>query len=129
MMSDQTRRRDVVSEKTGEYTPAGEDQGKYRTFTAQQVAEAFDVGVERVHNAFDGEFSLGADGKITSVQAQHLAEIFLGDLPLDGQQAALMNLGAFTPRSDDVEASATPKAPGEQSDKLRKSQDSVKSVS
>jgi hypothetical protein len=129
MMSDETQRRDVVSEKTGEYTPAGEDQGKDRTFTAQQVAEAFDVEVERVHNAFEGEFSLGSDGKITSVQAQELAEIFLGDLPLDGQQAALMTLGAFTPRSDEVEASATPKAPGEQSDKLRKSQDSVKSVS
>jgi hypothetical protein len=128
-MNDETRGRDVVSERTGEYTPAGEDQGKYRSFTAEQVADAFGVEVQRVHNAFAGEYGLSPDGKVSSVQAQALAEIFLGDLPLDGQQAALMTLGAFTPRSDDVEATATPKAPGEQSDKLRPSQESVKSVS
>lgn len=116
---------DVVGAKTGEYTPAGEGQGKYRKFTAKQVADAFGVDESRVHNAFKGEYNLGADGTISSAQAQELAEIFLGDLPLDGQQAALMKLGAFTPRFDDTESTATPKAPGEQSDKLRSSQESV----
>lgn len=128
-MSQQQRSGDVVGARTGEYTPAGEGQGKYRKFTAEQVAKAFDVEVDRVHNAFKGEFGLGPDGQVTSQQAQQLAEIFLGDLPLDGQQAALMTLGAFTPRPDDTEATATPKPPGEQSDKLRDSQDSVKSTS
>lgn len=128
-MSQQSRSSDVVGARTGEYTPAGEGQGKYRKFIAQEVADAFGVDVSRIHNAFEGEFGLGQDGRIDSRQAQHLAEIFLGDLPLDGQQAALMTLGAFTPRSDDTEATATPKAPGEQSDKLRASQDSVRSTS
>lgn len=128
-MSQQSRPGDVVGARTGEYTPAGEGQGRYRKFTAHEVADAFGVDVARVHHAFQGEFGLEADGKITSQQAQQLAEIFLGDLPLDGQQAALMTLGAFTPRPDDTEATATPKAPGEQSDKLRDSQGSVKSTS
>ena len=128
-MSQQSRQDDVVSARSGEYTPAGEGQGKYRKFSAQEVADAFGVEVARVHNAFEGEFGLGRDADIDSRQAQQLAEIFLGDLPLDGQQAALMTLGAFTPRSDDTEATATPKAPGEQSDKLRDSQGSVKSTS
>jgi hypothetical protein len=128
-MSQQSRPDDVVGARTGEYTPAGEGQGKYRKFSAQEVADAFGVDVSRVHNAFEGEFELGSDGRVSSRQAQHLAELFLGDLPLDGQQAALMTLGAFTPRPDDTEATATPKAPGEQSDKLRDSQGSVRSTS
>lgn len=127
-MSQRPEPGDVVSTRTGEYTPSGEDQGKYRKFTAEQVAEAFGVEVGRVRNAFSGEYGLDSDGKVTSAQAQELAEIFLGDLPLDGQQAALMKLGAYTPRSDDIEASATPKARGEQSDKLRESQESVQST-
>lgn len=117
---------DVVDEQTGEYTPAGENQGTDRTFTSREVAEAFGVEEQRVVNAFQGEYNLGADGRISSAQAQELAEIFLGDQPLDQQEAALMQLGAYTPRADDVEASATPKAPGEESDKLRPSQDSYK---
>jgi hypothetical protein len=128
-MSQQSRPGDAVGARTGEYTPAGEDQGKDRKFSAQEVADAFGIDVARVHNAFEGEYGLGPDGTISSQQAQELAEIFLGDLPLDGQQAALMTLGAFTPRPDDTEATATPKAPGEQSDKLRASQDSVRSTS
>lgn len=122
-MSTDPRSRDVTGAKTGEYTPAGENQGKYRKFTAREVADAFEVELDRVLNAFSGEYGLGPDGKVSSHQAQELAEIFLGDLPLDGQQAALMKLGAFTPRSDDTEATATPKAPGEQSDKIRRSQE------
>ena len=125
-MGNESRHDDVLGERRGEYTPAGEDQGRYRKFTARQVADAFDVDVGRVHNAFSGEYGLNPDDKINSQQAQNLAELFLGDLPLDGQQAALMKLGAFTPRSDDTEATATPKPPGEQSDKLRPSQDGYK---
>ena len=128
-MSQQSRPGDVVGARTGEYTPAGEGQGKYRKFSAQEVADAFGVDVVRIHNAMEGEFGLGAGDRLNSKQAQQLAEIFLGDLPLDGQQAALMTLGAFTPRPDDTEATATPKAPGEQSDKLRDSQGSVRSTS
>lgn len=127
-MSSNPRHGEPDSTRAGEYTPAGEDQGKYRKFTASEVAKAFDVEESRVVKAFEGEFGIGPDGRIDSRQAQELAEIFLGDLPLDGQQAALMTLGAFTPRSDDTEATATPKAPGEQSDKLRKSQESVQST-
>jgi hypothetical protein len=125
-MGNRSRHEDIQGERAGEYTPAGEDQGKDSSFTARQVADAFEVDIERVHNAFLGEYGLGQDGKVSSLQAQNLAELILGDLPLDGQQAALMTLGAFTPRPDDTEATATPKAPGEQSDKLRPSQDGYK---
>lgn len=122
-MSSKPRPGDVVSARTGEYTPAGEDQGTNRKFGARQVAEAFGVEEQRVHNAFKGEYNLGPGGEISSSQAQDLAEIFLGDQPLDGQEAALMKLGAFTPRPDAMEATATPKAQGEQSDKVRPSQE------
>lgn len=113
----------------GAYVPAGEDQGQDRLFSAEQVAEAFDVDASRVHAAIEGEFGGEACTEVTSKQAQHLAEIFLGDRPLEGQEAALMTLGAYTPRRDYMEATAEPKPPGEQSDKLRDSQDSVKSTS
>ena len=102
----------------GEYRPAGEAQGQGSTFTAHQIAGAFDVSVERVHRALDGEFSLGADARVNSQQAQHLAEVILGDQPLDIQQAALMQLGAFTPRSDHEWGSGET-APGEESYLLR----------
>ena len=102
----------------GEYRPAGEAQGQDSTFTADQVAAAFNVAIERVHRAFDGEFNLGPEGKVDSRQAQQLAEVIIGDQPLDVQQAALMELGAFTPRSDhDWGAGETP--PEEESDLLR----------
>lgn len=84
----------------GEYTPAGEDQGVNASFTADQVARAFEVDIQRVHNAFQGEYGLGPDGSVDSRQAQNLAEAILGDQPQDRQQAALMTLGAYTPRTD-----------------------------
>jgi hypothetical protein len=63
-----------------------------------------------------GEF--GSDSEpVNSKQAQHLAEVLLGDQPQDRQMAALITLGAFTPRTDSVEG-INEKAPGEQSDKL-----------
>jgi len=107
----------------GEYTPAGEAQGQLDIFSAAQVAEAFGVEVGRVHNAMQGEFGLGPDDTVDSSRAQMLAEVLLGDLPLDRQQAALMQLGAYTPRTDhDWGAGET--APGEESDRLVRSGDS-----
>jgi len=84
----------------GEYTPAGEDQGVNSSFSADQIASAFEVDTQRVHNAFEGEFGLGPDGQVDSKGAQQLAEAILGDKPQDVQQAALMTLGAYTPRTD-----------------------------
>ncbi len=103
----------------GEYTPAGEDQGVASSFTADQVAAAFEVDVERVHNAFQGEFGLGPEGSVDSKGAQLLAELILGDKPQDIQQAALMTLGAFTPRTDH-DWGFGEKADDEESDRLKR---------
>ena len=101
----------------GEYAPAGEAQGESARFSAEQVADGFEVAIERVHRAMAGEFGLGADGRVDSRQAQHLAEVILGDQTLAEQEAALMRLGAFTPRPDhEWGVGETP--PGEESDKL-----------
>ncbi len=96
---------------------AGETQGIGETFDAPSVARAFDVAEERVHNALRGEFQLGPDGRVDSKQAQQLAEVLLGDQPMDQQMAALMRLGSFTPRPDDAWGFGD-KAPGEQSERL-----------
>ena len=101
----------------GEYAPAGEAQGEGARFSAEQIARGFEVAIERVHRAMAGEFGLDAHGRIDSRQAQHLAEVILGDQPLAEQEAALMRVGAFTPRPDhDWGIGETP--PGEESDKL-----------
>ena len=101
----------------GEYAPAGEAQGEDARFSAEQIAQGFEVAIERVHRAMGGEFSLGADGRVDSRQAQHLAEVILGDQTLAEQEAALMRVGAFTPRPDhEWGIGETP--PGEESDKL-----------
>ncbi len=101
----------------GEYAPAGEAQGEAARFSAEQIARGFEVEIDRVHRALSGEFGLGADGRVDSRQAQHLVEVILGDQPLAEQEAALMRLGAFTPRPDhDWGLGETP--PGEESDKL-----------
>lgn len=106
----------------GEYTPAGEDQGVNSSFTAEQVASAFEVDIQRVHNAFHGEFGLGPDGAVDSKQSQQLAEVILGDKPQDVQQGALMTLGAFTPRTDH-DWGFGEKADDEESDRLRRTAD------
>lgn len=106
----------------GEYTPAGEDQGVNASFTAQHVANAFEVDVERVHNAFQGEFELGPDGQVDSKGAQQLAETILGDKPQDVRQAALMKLGAFTPRTDH-DWGFGEKSDDEESDRLKRTAD------
>lgn len=104
---------------SGEYTPAGEGQGEHSAFSADQVAHAFDVEVERVHHAMQGELGLGADDQVDSRQAQALAEALLTDRSIELRTAALMNLGAYTPRTDhDTGAGET--APGEESDRLER---------
>lgn len=127
-MSHQSANDDPLTPQ-GAYVPAGEDQGEDRLFTAEEMAEAFGVDASRVRSAIEGEFGGDSGTEVTSKQAQDLAEIFLSDHPLADQEAALMTLGAFTPRRDSMEATAEPKPPGEQSDKLRDSQGSVKSTS
>ncbi len=106
----------------GEYTPAGEDQGVSSSFTADQVATAFEVDVQRVHNAIKGEFGLGPDGQVDSKGAQQLAEVILGDKPQDVQQGALMTLGAFTPRTDH-DWGFGEKPDDEESDRLKRTAD------
>lgn len=72
------------------------------TFTVDQIANAFDVAPERVQHAIAGELHLRSDHHVTSKQAQQLAEVLLGDQPLDQREAAVARLGAFSPRYDDV---------------------------
>jgi hypothetical protein len=108
-----------VESHGGEQGPTGEDQGVNAVFSASDVAKAFDVEIDRVHNALAGEYNLGTDAKVDSRQAQLLAEVILGDRPQAEQEAALMQLGAFTPRRDTLEASVSEKPPGELSDRLR----------
>lgn len=106
----------------GEFVPAGEGQGIGATFGAEQVATAFAVAVERVQRAMAGEFGLDAAGRVDSRQAQHLAEVILGDEELAEREAALMTLGAFTPRSDDTWGLGD-EPPGVESDRLAASAD------
>ena len=106
----------VEATATGRSAP-GETQGIDQAFGAPDIAAAFDVAEDRVHNALQGEFQLGPDARVDSKQAQQLAEVLLGDQPMDEQMAALMRLGAFTPRTDDAWGFGD-KAPGEQSERL-----------
>jgi hypothetical protein len=107
----------------GEYAPAGEAQGAGASFSAAAVAAAFGVAMNRVRNAMTGEFTLGPEEEVDSRQAQHLAEVILGDLPQAEREAALMRLGAFTPRPDH-DWGIGEAAPDEESDKVKASADS-----
>lgn len=111
------RRVSGQSKETG-YVPAGEQASPDATFTLDQVATAFKVDRARVARAWSGEFGLGPDRAIDSRQAQQLAEALLADQPLDRREAALMTLGAFTPRPDQAWGLGE-KPPGEESDRLR----------
>ena len=104
------------SERDGEYAPAGEESGTTNTFSLDEIAHAFDVEPNRVRQAKNGEFG-SDDLPVNSAQAQHLAEVLLGDQPQDQQMAALIKLGAYTPRPDHVEGLGE-KDPAEESDKL-----------
>jgi hypothetical protein len=104
------------SERIGEYAPAGEVSGVGATFSLEEIASAFALEPDRVHRAMTGEFG-SADLRVDSKQAQHLAEVLLGDLPQDRQLAALMTLGAYTPRPDH-DIGLGEKDQAEESDKL-----------
>jgi hypothetical protein len=96
--------------------PAGESQGIDARFTADAIARAFGVGLPHVLAAMAGEFGLAPDAGVDSRQAQRLAEVLMTTAPLDLREAALMTLGAFTPRPDvDWGLGDTP--PGEESDR------------
>lgn len=103
----------------GEYRPAGENHGIDETFTSDQVAEAFEVAPDRVVAAFQGEFDLGPNASVDSTRAQHLAEVILGDKPLDEREAALIRLGAYTPRADH-DTGLGEKSPADESDRLKR---------
>lgn len=108
----------------GEYVHAGEKQGVGARFTGDRIAAAFGVDPVRVDRAMAGEFGLDTSASVDSRQAQQLAEVILGDQTLDVRQAALMKLGAFTPRSD-AAGDLGEKAPGEESDRLVRSVDDL----
>lgn len=109
-------------EQAGAPLPAGETQGINATFSAAQIAHAFDVEPERVERAIAGEFGGGTETEVDSRQAQHLSEVLLNDQPLEVREAALMQLGAFTPRPDE-EWGIGDEPPGEESDRLAASAD------
>jgi hypothetical protein len=101
----------------GEYAPAGEMQGVAASFSAEQVAGAFAVTIERVRRAMAGEVARGPRDHLDSRQAQRLAEVLLGEQPQAEREAALMRLGAFTPRRDH-EWGIGEAAPTEESDRV-----------
>jgi hypothetical protein len=102
---------------TGDVVPPGERSGQNRLFAASQIAAAFQVEQSRVLAAMEGEFSFDESALVDSKQAQHLAEVLLTEAPLDEREAALMRLGAFTPRPD-VEWGVGDTPPGEESDRF-----------
>ena len=101
----------------GEYAPAGELQGIDARFTVAQLAAAFGVESERVIHAMAGEFGLGPEATVDSRQAQRLSEALMTDAPMDLREAALMTLGAYTPRADE-DWGVGDVAPGEESDRF-----------
>jgi len=101
----------------GEYAPAGELQGIDARFTVAQLAMAFGVAQDRVANALAGEFCLGANDTVDSRQAQRLSEVLMTDAPMDLREAALMTLGAYTPRADE-DWGVGDVAPGEEGDRF-----------
>ncbi|HET8523816.1 MAG TPA: hypothetical protein VFL82_11295 [Thermomicrobiales bacterium] len=109
-------------EQAGAPLPAGERQGINATFTAGQIARAFDIDAARVARAIAGEFGGNAETGVDSRQAQRLSEVLLFDQPLENREAALMRLGAFTPRPDE-EWGIGDEPPGEESDRLAASAD------
>ncbi|HYJ12910.1 MAG TPA: hypothetical protein VEW66_04930 [Thermomicrobiales bacterium] len=106
---------------SNDYAPIGEESGVNATFSADAVATAFEVEIDRVHRAMAGEFGQ-ADTLVNSRQAQLLAEVLLGDQPQDQQIAALMTLGAYTPRSDHTDGLGE-KDPADESDRLVRNAD------
>ncbi|HEU5430964.1 MAG TPA: hypothetical protein VFU81_04840 [Thermomicrobiales bacterium] len=100
----------------GEYAPAGELQGQTARFSLDQIAAAFQVDRATVERAAVGELGEHAARGVTSREAQRLSEVLLPDQPLPEREAALMTLGAFTPRRDE-EWGLGDTAPGQESDR------------
>ena len=111
-------------QQTGEYVPAGEGESSGETFTAPAIAAAFGVAEARVRRAIGGEFGQEADAQLDSRQVQYLAEVLLADRPQTEREAALMHLGAYTPRSDH-EWGIGEAPPGEESDRVAGDDDHV----
>jgi hypothetical protein len=109
-------------EQAGAPLPAGERQGINAIFTTAQIARAFGIEPARVERAIAGEFGRSAETGVDSRQAQRLSEVLLFDQPLENREAALMRLGAFTPRPDEVWGIGD-EPPGEESDRLAASPD------
>ena len=107
-------------DRPGEYTPAGEAVAPGQTFSVAEIAAAFGVSPVRVERAIAGEF--GAAVTLDDRAVQHLAEVLLVDKPLAERQAALMELGAFTPRADH-DTGLGEKDPTEESDRLVRNSD------
>ncbi len=107
-------------DQPGEYTPAGEAVEPGRTFSVAEIATAFDVTPVRVEQAIAGEF--GSAITLDDRAVQHLAEALLVDKPLAEREAALMELGAFTPRADH-DTGLGEKDPAEESDRLVRNAD------
>jgi hypothetical protein len=101
----------------GVYIAAGEAEPTRQFVTAEQVAQAFGVDRQRVLRALGAEFGLGPDARIDERIAHDLSELLLTDQPLDKREAAMMQLGVFTPRRDAVEGIGS-EPPGEESDRL-----------
>jgi len=107
-------------DEVGRRVPAGEDQGIAAQFSASDIATAFQVDIERVRRVMQWDLRLDPDSWVDSRTAQQLAEILLAGWPLDRREAALMELGAFTPRPD-VEFGLGDAPLGEESDRLKRS--------
>jgi hypothetical protein len=85
-----------------EYIPAGERADARASFAVNELAEA--VGVDRTSVEREAAAAgLAVAGGVDNRAAQVLVERLMRDRPLPDRQAALMRLGAFTPRSDTVE--------------------------
>ncbi|MFL5758458.1 MAG: hypothetical protein ACJ789_01895 [Thermomicrobiales bacterium] len=97
--------------------PHGEENDPAGGFSAADVAEAFEVDLDRIERAIRGEFGYEPNAIISSHQTQALAEVVLAERPIAEREAALMRLGAFTPRSD-VEWGLGDTHSGEESDRL-----------
>lgn len=121
-MTDEFENAGIVA--PGEYAPPGEAQGETARFTSGQIAKSFGVDRSRVVRAMAGELGLEADALVDSRQAQTLAEALLIDQPQAEREAALMLLGAFTPRRDH-EWGIGEAAPGEESDRVAGDDDHV----
>jgi hypothetical protein len=100
----------------GEYAPAGELQGQDARFSFDQIAAAFNVERATVDRVAIDELGPHVECGVTSREAQRLAELLLPDQPLAEREAALMTLGAFTPRPD-AEWGLGDTAPGQESDR------------